>query len=161
MQRNMTCKRALLWGLLGFPIGVFSTYTITIAISLAGRGWGGGWYSPVDPTLSAAIGSQLGAVVAQYLLSGLLGFVFAAGSFVWRIETWNYTKQTMVHFALVTGAMMLTAYVCRWFAHNWLAFGGFFGLFVVIYAIIWLCCRAAWKRKMQVLNQALHRNKQA
>ncbi|MFT8887866.1 MAG: DUF3021 domain-containing protein [Ethanoligenens sp.] len=161
MKKTMTFKRAMLWGLLGFPLGVFVSYTITIAISLAGRGWGGGWYSPVDPTLSRAVGSQLAAVGVQYLLSGLLGFVFAAGSCIWGIEKWNYTRQTVVHFALVTGTMMLMAYVCNWFDHTLLAFGLFFGLFVVIYVIIWFCCYLTWKKKMQVLNDSLRRHKRA
>lgn len=159
MNRTMTFGRAVLRGLVGFPLGVFIAYTITIAISLAGRGWGGGWYSPVAPGLAQALGSQLGAVVAQYLLSGLLGFAFAAGSCVWQIESWNYTRQTLVHFALVAGSMLLTAYVCHWFAHTWLAFAGFLGIFAVIYAVVWVCCYLAWEHKTRAIQEALKKKR--
>lgn len=62
-------KQLLLRGLLGFPIGIALGYLITILVSL---GWGGGAYAPCMPALADAVGSEIGAVMLQALLCGLL-----------------------------------------------------------------------------------------
>ena len=62
-------KQLLLRGLLGFPIGIALGYLITILVSL---GWGDGAYAPCMPALADAMGSEIGAVMLQALLCGLL-----------------------------------------------------------------------------------------
>ena len=151
----MTLKKALLRGLLGAPIGVFISYTITILISLFHLGEG--IYSPVVPELVNEMGNEIYAVLMQYILSALLGFGFATGSAVFQVEQWSITKQTVIHFIISVTAMFPTAYFRYWIDHT---VGGvlFYMLtFVILYVVIWVIQINIWKRRIQDINNGIGR----
>lgn len=148
----MTLKKALLWGLLGIPVGVFISYTVTVGISAI---LADGSYYPVPPALAASTGGEFSAVLVQYVTAMLLGYACAAGGCVWRIESWNFTRQTLVHFLLLVSAMTVSAYICYWVPRTAAAFAGYILLFAAIYAAIWLGYYLNWRKKLRAVNAKL------
>lgn len=151
----MTLKKAFLRGLIGIPIGVFVSTTITVLISVTEGGFGANVYSAVSPALSAQMGGELNAVVFQYILSCILGFAFGMGSAIYSIEKWNLTRQTIVHFVVVSVSMLPVAYVCRWIDPSFLSVIVYFAAFAADYFIIWFIQRQYWKKKVEKMNQKL------
>ncbi len=149
-------KQTLLRGLLGFPLGIAIGYVITIIISL---GWGKGYYSPCVPSLVETVGSEIGAVVLQAVLSGLLGASFAAASVIWEIENWSIAKQTGIYFFIASITMLPIAYFTEWMEHTLIGFLLYFGTFIAIFIIIWMIQYCFWKRKIQALNKKIDNHK--
>lgn len=142
-------KQVILRGLLGFPLGIALGYLITVVVSLL---YGGGYYSPCVPALVESMGSEIGAVVLQTALCGLLGTVFAAGSVIWEMESWSIAKQTGLYFLLTALAMLPIAYFAHWMEHSVLGFASYFGFFIAIFVVVWLAEYSVLKRKIRDLN---------
>ena len=147
-------KKLLLRGALGFPIGIAIGYVITICISLV---WAGGYYSPCVPELAEALGSEIGAVALQALLCGLLGVGFAASSVIWEMESWSLVRQTGVYFFIISLIMLPIAY---WMEHSVAGVLGYFGVFVLIFAVIWGIQFAIGKRNVKKMNEKISEEKQ-
>lgn len=150
-------KKVVQRALLGFPLGVTIGYTITILISL---GWAGGHYSAVVPGLVQQVGSEIGAVIVQYLLCGLLGAVSSAGSAIWENDEWSILKQTTVHFIMLTLTMLPIAWFAQWVSHTVWGVVVYFAIFAVIYALIWMFMFLYWKKRIQKINQKLQEKNQ-
>ena len=148
----MKLKNALLRGLLGAPLGIFLGYTITILISLFLKDRS---YYPVVSQLTQVAGSEINAVVLQYVLSAVLGFASAFGSAVFQIEEWSITKQTIIHFFLITAAMFPIAYLTYWMRHTLFGILSYVGIFAALYIIIWLIQMYFWKKRIEGINQKL------
>lgn len=138
--------------ILGFPLGVFICTTITVGISLA---IGRGSYFPVVPSLAQATHSEISAVVLQYVLSGILGAGFAAGSVIFEVEHWSITRQTVAHFLLSSVLMFPVAYLAHWMEPTFAGVVVYLLVFVVIYALIWLVQYGFWVHKVQQINAKL------
>ena len=138
-------KKVLARAGLGFPAGVFIGYTITIIISMT---LGTGEYLPVSHELAAETGSVLNAVIAQYLLAGLLGAATAAGSLVWTMENWSITRMTVVHFLVLTLSMLPLAWFSHWMQRSASGVLGYLGIFLAIYLVIWLSMYLPLKRSV-------------
>ncbi len=149
-------KQILLRGLLGFPLGIAIGYIITIIISL---GFGQGYYYPCVPSLIETVGSEIGAVVLQTLLNGLLGASFASASIIWEIENLSIAKQTGIYFFITSITMLPIAYFAEWMEHTLIGFLLYFGIFVAIFIIIWIIQYCFWKRKIQSLNKKIDNDK--
>lgn len=146
-------KHVLQRGLLGFPLGVFIGYTITVGISLA---MGRAELSPVVPSLTESMGgNEMNAVILQYLLSGMLGAGLAAGSVLWENENWSIAKRTLAHFAFTALWMFPVAYITQWMDRSLAGVMGYVGVFVALYALIWLAQYLFWMRKVHQINQHL------
>lgn len=139
-------------GLLGFPLGVFIGYTITIIISLI---WAQGYYLPVSPDLTSQCGSQINAVVLQFLLSGVLGAVVGASSFIWENDSWSIIKQSIVHFIIISFAMLPIAYFSHWMEHTFAGIVSYYGIFIAIYIIIWFIQYSMWKYRIRQINNKI------
>ena len=148
----MTLKKALLRGLIGAPMGVFISYTITILISLFLQD--GGYY-PAVPQLIASVGNELNAVLLQYVLSAILGFASAFGSAIFEIEEWSIVKQTTMHFLLLSISMFPVAYFTYWMRHTLLGILSYIGIFVVLYIIIGVIQINFWKKRIEGINRKL------
>jgi hypothetical protein len=142
-------KKILQYGLLGFPIGVFFSYFITIIISLL---WAGGHYYPVVPTFVKACGNEIKAVVVQFFLSGILGSACAVGSLVWQMERWSTLKQTVIHFFVMTLSILPIVYIARWIEHSFKGIASYFGGFIFIYVIVWVVQYFILKEKIKKIN---------
>lgn len=145
-------KQIALRALLGFPLGVFIGYTITIIISTI---FANGFYSPVVPELAQQAGSEINAVWIQYGLAGILGSVISAGSLIWEIEHWNIMKQTIVHFVLVSVTMLPVAYLAKWVAATPLSLLSYFGVFAGLYFLIWLGMYLVLRNNIKKANQKI------
>lgn len=145
-------KKVFLRALLGFPLGISIGYIVTILISMVHAN---GYYSPCVPSLVDAMGSQINAVAFQAVLSGLLGAVFAASSVIWEIEDWSIAKQTGIYFALTALTIMPIAYFARWMEPTLKGFLSYFGIFVLIFVVIWLIQYLFWKNKINQMNQEI------
>lgn len=147
MIKNIV-KRALL----GFPLGVFVGYTVTVFLSLF---FNPGAYLSAEPGLIAILGGEVPAVVAQYFLSGLLGAGFAAGTLIWEMETWSITRRTAAHLLLTSVLMFPIAYLTYWMPHTLLGILQYILIWLVLYALIWVWQYLAWMRKVQAINRKL------
>lgn len=94
-------KQALLRAAVGFPTGIAIGQAICVLLSLF---WGQGRYLACMPQLIEALGDEARAVAAQTLVCGAVGSVCAAGSIIWQLERWSLLRQTIVSFALLSGA---------------------------------------------------------
>ncbi len=146
-------KEIVLRGILGFPIGIAIGYLITIFISL---GWADGSYVPCVPELAAAVGNEINAVLLQAFLCGLLGIGFAASSVIWETDNWSIIKQTGIYFIIISVMMLPIAYFSYWMEHSIAGFFSYFGIFVLIFAFIWVIQVVIGKHIVKRMNESLH-----
>ncbi|WP_434309336.1 DUF3021 domain-containing protein [Hominifimenecus sp. rT4P-3] len=149
-------KKLILRGILGFPLGITIGYCITILISLV---WADGYYSPCVPELISVMGNEIYAVLFQALLSGLLGAGFGASSVIWEIESWSIVKQTGIYFGIVSVIMMPVAYFTYWMEHSMAGFLSYFGIFVLIFVMIWILQFVWGKQMVKKMNANLYKVK--
>lgn len=149
-------KKIILRGALGFPLGIAVGYVITICTSLI---WADGYYSPCVPELIKSMGNEIYAVVLQALLCGLLGTGFGACSVIWEMEHWSIVKQTGIYFLIVSAVMMPIAYLLYWMEHSVAGFLGYLGIFVLIFAVIWISQFLLWKRNVDKMNARIEKTR--
>ena len=145
-------KKIVKRSLLGFPLGITMGYFITILISL---GWADGYYSPCVPELISIMGNEINAVILQTILCGILGVGFAASSVIWEIDTWSMVKQTGIYFSIISAVMLPTAYFAYWMEHSVIGFVIYFGIFIFIFAGIWISMYVTGKSNVRKMNQKL------
>ena len=146
-------KKIILRGILGIPIGITIGYLITIFISL---GLANGYYSPCVPELISMMGSEIRAVIVQSVFSGILGAGFAASSVIWEIDHWSLVKQTGIYFAIASLLMLPIAYLAYWMEHSVVGFLSYFGIFILIFAMIWAIQCAIGKYNVKKMNEKLY-----
>lgn len=145
-------KKLILRCKLGILPGIAIGYLITIVLSLI---CGQGYYSPCMPQLAEAAGSESQAVLWQALLSGVLGAGFGAASVIWEIEGWSIVKQSGIYFGIISLIMMPIAYVLCWMEHSVGGFLTYFGIFALIFVIIWVVEFVIGKRTVKKMNAHL------
>ena len=146
-------KQILLRGMLGFPLGLAMGYLITIFISLTVSD---GRYYPCVPELAAVMGNEINAVLLQAVLCGILGAGFGACSVIWQIENWGIVKQTGIYFSIISVIMLPIAYVSYWMEHSLKGILGYFGIFVLIFAAVWIVQYTAAKHNVRKMNETLY-----
>lgn len=146
-------KKIILRSILGFPIGITIGYLITIVISLV---WANGFYLPCVPELIYSMGNEINAVVLQALLCGVLGTGFAASSVIWEIENWSIIKQTGIYFIVISIIMLPIAYFAYWMEHSIVGIFSYFGIFILIFAFIWIIRFVIGKYNVRRMNESLH-----
>ena len=147
-------KKVMLRGALGFPLGIALGFAITIAISWL---WADGHYAPCVPELVEAVGSEIGAVTVQALLSGLLGTGFAGASVIWDMERWSLVKQTGIYFTVISLVMLPVAYLTYWMEHRVTGFLSYLGMFALLFVLIWLVQLWGGRRSVKAMNDRLKR----
>ena len=150
-----TGKKLLTRCLLGAPLGLAISTVITIAISIC---VGDGMYYAVVPELIADSSSEINAVVIQAVLSLIYGAAWAGASVVWESDGWSLLKQTVVHLLVCSAATFPIAYFARWMPHNAKGIALYFGIFVVIYLVIWLSQYSTMKKRVKQLNEKLQKS---
>lgn len=141
---------------IGFPIGIAIGYLITIAISAV---YADGYYSPCVPELIEAAGSEINAVMLQAALCGLLGAGFGAISLIWENEKMSIVKQTGLYFLAASLIMLPVAYFSRWMEHSIGGFLSYFGIFTLIFVLIWVIQFVIAKRNVNKINTGLSKYK--
>ena len=145
-------KKIIMRALLGAPIGLAISTIISSAISYAR---GGGSYRAIVPELAADCGSELSAVTLQALCSLLYGAAFAGASVIWEREEWSLTKMTLTHLLVCSLATFPIAYCMYWMEHSVSGVLLYFGVFLMIYAAIWLGQYSSIKRKLDAINRKM------
>ena len=146
----------ILRGAFGFPLGIAFGYVITIFTSLI---WADGYYAPCIPELVSAVGNEIYAVLVQALLCGLIGAGCSAGSVIWELEHWGIAKQTGIYFLIISVIIMPTAYLLYWMEHSLTGFLIYFGIFVLIFAVIWMIEFLIGKHSVHKMNENLNKAK--
>lgn len=152
----MMKKRMLTRGITGIPVGIAIGYLITIFISFC---WADGYYSPCVPELIDMAGNEINAVILQTVLCGMVGAGFAAGSVIWEIEHWGIVKQTGSYFLIISLIMMPVAYFAYWMEHSVKGFFIYFGIFTLIFAVIWILEVVVGKYNVKHMNENLNKIK--
>lgn len=150
-------RKIILRCLTGFPIGITICYLITIILSVC---FANGHYSPCVPELITLTGSEINAVILQALLGGLLGAGFAGCSVIWEIDNWSIVKQTGIYFLIISVIMMPTAYFTYWMEHSIRGFLSYFGIFTLIFIIIWFVQFVTGRHNVNRMNECLKKKKQ-
>ncbi len=145
-------KKFLLRGLSGIGIGATIGLIILFIISAVN---GDGKVALAPPELLASFPTELGAVVFEFALCGVLGFVFAAISVVFEIEQWSMAKQTLIHFVVMLCTILPIAWLNYWIPHTWPAVLLFIAIFIGYYIIIWLTQYRFWRKRIKEVNQKL------
>ena len=147
-------KKALRRALVGMPIGLTISTVITIIISLCK---GDGHFYAVVPALIEDCGSEINAVLIQFLCSLLYGAVFAGATVIWETD-WSLTKMTVVHLLVISLITLPIAYFMQWMKHSFTGFLIYFGIFIVIYAAIWITETLRMRKGVDDLNRKMREN---
>ena len=142
-------KNLFLRCLLGAPIGLTISIFITLIVSIA---IGDGSYHAVHPELVSDFGTELNAVLIQASVSMFFGAVFAGVSVIWDMP-WSLLRMTVTHFAVCSIVTLPIAYYMRWTERSLVGILMYFGTFVAIYALFWVCSFLVIKRKLKAINQ--------
>ncbi|MEA5050314.1 MAG: DUF3021 domain-containing protein [Oscillospiraceae bacterium] len=147
-------KKLITRGLLGFPLGIAIGFVITVMISVC---IGDGAFYPVTPGLINAMGNELGAVVLQTVLCGIMGSGFAMASVIWEIDSWSLAKQSGIYFSVACIAMLPIAYAADWMDHSISGILSYAGIFVAIFVLVWLIQYFVWKNKIRKMNDRVEK----
>lgn len=145
-------KEILKRSLFGAPIGIAIGVIVTIIISLA---FGDGKFYAVVPELVNDMGSEINAVILQTVLSMVYGAAWAGASVVWDAEGWSLLKMTLVHLAIASVATFPIAYFARWMPHTLAGILMYIGIFLFVYAGIWVSQYSAMKKRVQEMNEKI------
>ena len=145
-------KKAGSRALLGAPIGLTISTAITIIISLA---IGKGEYFAVVPELTVDFGTEINAVLIQALCSMLYGAAFAGASVIWDAD-WSLTRMTIVHLLICSAATFPIAYLMRWMEHTAGGILTYYGIFLVIYVMIWVSQYTRIRKNIAALNKKVN-----
>ncbi|MBR5390014.1 MAG: DUF3021 domain-containing protein [Clostridia bacterium] len=138
--------------LLGAPLGLAISTLMTIVISAI---LGDGGYHAVVPELVRDCGGELHAVTLQAACSLLYGAAWAGASAVWDAEKWSLLRMTVVHLIVCSAATFPVAYFMYWMEHSASGVLLYFGIFLAIYAVVWLSQYALMKKKIAAINRKM------
>lgn len=150
MKKNFFFR--IFMGLLG---GVVISYFITLGISLV---IGDGNYYPCVPSLIERFGNEVTAVIVQSVLSAILGAGFGGCSIIWEKDEWSLLKQTGIYFLIISVLMMMVAYICEWMEHSVKGVLSYFGIFFVIFVVVWVLQYLTWKVRISKIKEELKKN---
>lgn len=148
-------KKILLQSLLGGFLGLLICYAITIIISLIR---GDGDYYSTAPALKIAMGSEIKAVVVQAVVSIVYGMVWANSAVIWEMDHWSILRQTATHLVITSMATFPIAYYMYWMDHSLGGISLYFGIFFLIYLLIWLTQYSAMKKRVGQINAKVKEN---
>lgn len=149
-------KKIIIRALVGAPLGLAISYIIAVAISLVIND---GSFYPVVPELTEQCGSEISAVLLQTVCSLLYGAVWGGMSAIWEAESLSLLRMTVIHLVVCSAATFPAAYLMRWMPHNAAGILGYFGIFLVIYTVIWISQYSAMKRRIGQLNERVRGKK--
>lgn len=144
----MISKKAILRGLIGIPIGVFISATISLIYCLA---YGEIMVIPPNATMI----DPLKYYVIQYFVSIIIGFTFGAGSTIFEIDNLSIAKQTFIHFLITTMVFFPCSILARWVKPDVISITIYITIFICIYVSIWLTQYFRYNKKVQELNKKL------
>lgn len=142
-------KKIVVRSLVGAPVGLAISTIITILISLT---VGDGNFYAVVPELITDCGSELNAVLLQAVCSLLYGAAWAGASVIWENEDWSILRRSLTHLIICSVATFPIAFLTRWMKHSITGILSYFGIFFLIYLLIWLSQYLAAKKWVKQMN---------
>ena len=139
-------------GLLGFVYGIFIGQTILILESLFK---GDGSFTAYSNYLASITSTEIGAVMLQYLVTGIIGITFASTTVIFETEKWSLVHQIVVHFLITSVVMYFSGFLCGWFPHTVTSTIIWFAVFIVVYVIMLISFTMYYKKKARELNEAI------
>lgn len=144
-------KRSFIGALLGLLICQILSIFISFIIN-------DGTYYAVVPDLITICKTETNAVIVQTICALLYGAVWGGISVIWEMDDWSILKQSVVHFLISSIVTFPVAYFTRWMHHSVMGVLSYFGIFAVIYVIIWISQYLSMKKKIQQLNEKVQEN---
>lgn len=145
-------KDILMRFFVGFAAASLLGSIIDIVVSAA---VGNGEYMPVMPPLRAQFETELGAVICQFILVGLIGVLFAEGALVFKIEKWSLMKQYIVHFIITSVFYTPFVYIC-WMPENLREVLILLANYIFTYALTYILRYRAAKADIDKINKAIN-----
>ena len=94
------------------------------------------------------------SLLLHVIMSGLHGLIPCGAATVYEIESWGVTKQTIIHALITLATILAIDLPMKWFKPG-LEFAIALVIYVVVYAIIWLCNYLYWKHTVSEMNEQL------
>ena len=88
-----------------------------------------------------------------------MGAGFGAISLIWENENMSIAKQTGLYFLAASLIMLPIAYFTHWMEHSAAGFLGYFGIFSLIFIVIWVIQFVIFKRNVNKMNMSLDKYK--
>ena len=100
------------------------------------------------------INTERRSLLLHVIMSGLHGLIPCGAATVYEIESWGVTKQTVIHASITLATILAIDLPMKWFRPG-LEFAIALVIYVVVYAIIWLCNYLYWKHTVSEMNEQL------
>ena len=135
----------------GALMGVGIGYIIAMCFSLSIKD--GVFYPAPLEVLDSMDNINAALMLAGY--SALVGATFSGLRFVWNIERWSLLKSSLVYFTVNLVVMTFSGYKMYWFSHNLKSYIFYLGMYIFIFAVIWIICYNLAKKSANELNEKL------
>ena len=115
--------------------------------------------------LRGALGFPIGIAIG-YVITICISLMWAGGYYspcapeLAELESWSLVRQTGVYFLIISLIMLPIAYAAYWMEHSVAGFLSYFGVFVLIFAVIWGVQFAIGKRNVKKMNEKISEEKQ-
>lgn len=151
-----TKKKWLVTSLLGFPLGMAISQSISIIISLVSTYFSGKvQYLAVPPSLAQSFDGELWAVCWQTFWAGMLGALFMACRVIWDKEEWSLLKRSLLYYLITVSATLLVAHLNQWVVFHLVSYVVFLFIYTVIFMLIWVIMHLRIYFLMKRWNQKL------
>ena len=150
---NETAKKIAVLTLGSFIAGVIIGNGIAWMMGMA-SGSGG----LVAPEFADELG-EIGAIVTQTILCGIMGVIGFMGSYVYHDERFGITTATLLHGAVTISAIMIISTVCWWNGRTIEGAVVFFGMMILVYAFVWFTMFISWKIEVQRINELIEKRR--
>ncbi len=140
----------------GFSCGVLINLAITLIISLC---HGEGEYWPAMPALRAHFAQEITAVWVQYLLTGLVGVVFALSAIIFMEERHGFLWHYVCHFLVTACVYVPFLWLCYMPEHIgglWALVGTVFANYLIIFFVQYALDRRLARAVNAKLEEAEH-----
>ncbi len=97
--------------IIGFACGVLQGAIVMFLVSLGVNGIKGE-FIPVLPATVSLFGSENLAVIAQTVLTGMLGVAYAMASLVYENPRWSFLRQSLLQFLITFPCILIVAGIC-------------------------------------------------
>lgn len=132
----------------GIPIGIATGATISLVIAIIMQGKGG-------PTPEEYRGIHF--YLISYIVSLVIGAVFAGSSVIWEVEKLSLRTQTVLHFCITLTTHLSCALIANWIPFKLTAVLLYAGIYISIYIVVYLITYFVQKKRVQELNQVLEK----
>ena len=96
-----------------------------------------------------------GEVCTAILSITVMAFLAAGITAVYQAERLPLLSAVLLHGGILYADYLLMYFLNSWFPRNWKGIGIFTAVFVIGYALTWLCIYLSIRRKTQRINQKL------